>query len=83
VGNPFPVPIHSYSVHMFYLVYISVILLALSKRARIKISENKSEKITTPCRTPIAVDPAKRDVERTNSELFSDIFMRALFERAQ
>jgi len=58
---------HLYFVHMFILFYISIILLALSKSAHIKISENKSEK-TTSCRTSIAVDPAKRGVERTNNE---------------
>ena len=45
MGNPFPVPAHSYLFHTFYLTYISMVLLALSKSATEKMFEIKSEKI--------------------------------------
>jgi hypothetical protein len=70
---PFRIPtqgsLQSYFVHMFYLAYIIIILLADSKSVTAEICENKSEKNTRPCRTPRAVDPAKRVLERTNIEL--------------
>jgi hypothetical protein len=69
---PFRIPtqgsLQLYFVHMFYLAYIIVILLARSKSVTINICENKSEKNTRPCRTPRAVDPARRGLERTNTE---------------
>ena len=61
-------PHHSYFVHIFYLVYLSVILLALAKSAYTKMLEIKYIKNIIPCRTSNAVDPAKRDVERTRIE---------------
>jgi len=45
VGNPFRVPTrgfhHSYFIHMLYLAYITIILLARSKSAAAKIFEIK------------------------------------------
>jgi hypothetical protein len=76
VGNTFPpfrMPargsLQSYFVHIFYLAYIIIILLACSKSVTAKICENKSEKNTRPYRMLRAVDPAKRGPKRTNIEL--------------
>jgi hypothetical protein len=60
---------HLHFVHIFYLSYIIVILLARSKSVRINICEIKYSKNIKPCRTPRAIDPAKRDLKRTNIEL--------------
>jgi hypothetical protein len=57
-----------YFVHIFYLAYIIIILLAHSKSVTINICENKYIYNTRPCRTLRAVDPAKRGLERTNIE---------------
>jgi len=60
---------HSYFIHMFYLPYITTILLACSKSVIIKICEIKHKKNTSPCRIGNTVDPAKRALERTRIEL--------------
>jgi hypothetical protein len=70
---PFRIPtqgsLQSYFVHMFYLAYIIIILLAHSKSATTKICRKKYIKNTRPCRTPRPVDPAKRGPKRTGIEL--------------
>jgi hypothetical protein len=75
VGNTFPpfrMPARgssqSHFVHIFYLAYIIIILLARSKSVTINICENKYIKNTRTCRTLRPVDPAKRGLERTNIE---------------
>jgi hypothetical protein len=60
---------HLYFVHISYLSYIIMILLACSKIVRINICKIKYLKNTRPCKTSRAVDPAKRDLKRTNIEL--------------
>ena len=72
MGNPFRVPTrgfhHSYFVHMLYLAYITIILLARSKSAAAKMFEIKYIKNTRPCKTLTAVDPAKRGLKRARTE---------------
>ena len=60
---------HSYFVYIFYLAYISIILLARSKSVATKIFEIKYEKNARPCGTPNACDPAKRGLEWPRIEL--------------
>ena len=57
------------SNHIFYLAYITIILLAHSKSVRIKICEIKYLKNATLCNTLNMVDPAKRGAKRTRIEL--------------
>jgi hypothetical protein len=59
---------HPYFVHMLYLAYINIILLACSKSAATKMFEIKYEKNTRPCKTSAAVDPAKRGRKRVRIE---------------
>jgi hypothetical protein len=59
---------HSKFINIFVLLYISIILLAGSKCVTAKMCEIKYKINTTPCRTSNAVDPAKRDIERTRIE---------------
>jgi putative transposon-encoded protein len=68
-GYPPRWPHQSKSINIFDLPYITIILLAHSKRVVTKKCEIKYEKNITPCGTSTAVDPAKRDVERTRIEL--------------
>jgi hypothetical protein len=56
-------------INIFVLPYIIIILSAHSKSMTIKKCEIKYEKNTIPCETSAAVDPAKRDFERTRIEL--------------
>jgi hypothetical protein len=60
---------HLYFVHIFYLSYIIMILLARSKIVRINICKMKYLQNTRPCRKSRTVDPAKRDLKQTNIEL--------------
>jgi hypothetical protein len=55
-------------IDIFVLPYITIILLAHSKSVTIKKCEIKYEKNTILCGTSGAVDPAKRDFERTRIE---------------
>jgi hypothetical protein len=55
-------------VNIFVLPYIIIILLARSKSMTIEKCEIKYEKNTIPCKASTAVDPAKRDLERTRIE---------------
>ena len=55
-------------INIFVLPYIIIILLARSKRVTIKKCEIKYKKNTILCETSGAVDPAKRDFERTRIE---------------
>jgi len=70
---PFRVPAQgshqSYFVHMFYLAYINIILLARSKSVTAKMLEIKYKRNTRPCGTSNAFDPAKRGPKRTRIEL--------------
>ena len=68
-GYPPGWPHQSKSINIFVLPYITIILLACSKSMTTKKCEIKYEKNITPCGTSTAVDPAKRDVERTRIEL--------------
>ena len=52
-----------YLVNIFWLAYISIILLADSKSVRTKMCKIKLEKYTTPWRTLKAEDPAKNDTK--------------------
>jgi len=49
-----------YFVHMLYLAYINIILLASSNHVTTETCEIKIEKSATPCWTSTTVDPAKR-----------------------
>jgi hypothetical protein len=55
-------------IDIFVLPYVTIILLAHSKSVTIKKCEIKYEKNTILCGTSGAVDPAKRDFERTRIE---------------
>jgi len=72
-SSPFRVPTqgsrHSYVVHMLYLAYINMILLACSKSAATKMFEIKYEKNTRHCGTLTAFNPAKCALKRMRIEL--------------
>ena len=67
-GWPSGWPHNSNFINILQLAYISIILLACSKRVCTKMSKIKSEKNTTPCRTLNTVDPAKNGLKRTRIE---------------
>ena len=58
-----------YFIHMFYLAYITIVLLTGSEYAVAKICEIKIEKNTNPCCLSAAVDPAKCGPKRVCIEL--------------
>jgi hypothetical protein len=59
---------YPYLVNIFWLAYLSIILLVHSKSAATKMFEIKYEKNTRPCRTSAAFDPAKRGLKRVRNE---------------
>jgi hypothetical protein len=68
-GYPPGWPHQSKFINIFVLPYLIIILLARSKSVTTKKCEIKYEINITLCGTSTAVDPAKRDVERTRIEL--------------